>query len=534
MGSRRRYRSRGSGRINGIVHVMITNRDGNGKCPGLIYSVCVAAFLLSLQGCVGPRYSTRVDEYISFEDAYDTLSIEQPPSFWLQHPELDSLIDLAFERNPNILTAWTRVKQARAAGKIAGAGLFPALSAGASASRSKVSTISAGGAGSSDLGGDSPPGQQVPPTGPGGGPQGGANVVEETREVNQFQSSLTASWEVDLWGRLVRRRLAAKWDAEAAEADALAISISLAARLTETWLTLVAQRQTIDLLEDQLDLSLKFEELTRLRFSQGLTSAIDLTQQKQQVETTRGRLTQTRGREETLQHQMQTMLGQLPGGDMHFDTRTLPGLLEIQVSGVPADLFEHRPDVRAAWLRLKAADARAAAAVLDFLPSLRLSGNLFSTAQDIADLFEEWLWSISANLSQPVFQGGRILGSMRQADAAARVEYFNYLNTALTALREVRDALVLIRTQETYIESLEEQEDAAQKALRLSRERYAQGALPYLQVLTALQSLQRIQQNHIEARRQLLAYHVQLYRAAGGGFAFRGKQPKMLEGNSNG
>jgi outer membrane protein TolC len=212
----------------------------------------------------------------------------------------------------------------------------------------------------------------------------------------------------------------------------------------------------------------------------------------------------------------------------------LPSSPSLQITGVPADLFEHRPDVRAARLRLEAADARAAAAVLDFLPSLRLSGNLFSTASEIANLFEQWLWNLSASLSQPVFQGGRLLGSMQQADAAARVEYYNYINTSLTALREVRDALVLIRTQETFLESLAEQEDAAQKALRLSRERYAQGALPYLQVLTSLQSLQRIQQNLIEARRQLLAYHVQLYRAVGGGFSFRGRQPEGVEGNSNG
>ncbi len=498
------------------------------------HTVLVAAGVLYLMGCVGPRYHTRIDEYISFDDAYDTLSIDRPPPLWIDHPELDSLIDLAFERNLNILTAWTRVKQARAAGKIAGAGLFPVLSAGASASRSRISGISVGAGGGSDIGGGGAPGQQVPPGGTGEGTTGQASLTDETRKVNQFQTSFTASYEVDLWGRLIRRRLAAKWDAEAARADALAMSISLAARLTDTWLTMVAQRQTLDLLHEQLELSLKFEELTRLRFSQGLSSAIDLTQQKQQVETIRGRLAQTRGRVETLQHQMRIMLGQLPGSDTEITTRSLPEFPALQIQGVPVDLFEHRPDVSAAWLRLQAADARAAAAVLDFLPSLRLSGNIFSTAGEIADLFEQWLWSLSANFSQPLFQGGRLLGSMQQSDAAAQVEYYNYISTALTALQEVRDALVLIRTWETFLESLEEQEDAARKALRLSRERYAQGALPYFQVLTALQSLQRIQQNLIEARRQLLAYHVQLYRAVGGGFSFRGRQPEALEGNNNG
>jgi outer membrane protein TolC len=230
-------------------------------------------------------------------------------------------------------------------------------------------------------------------------------------------------------------------------------------------------------------------------------------------------LTRARARVESIEYQLAVLLGMTPGREMPVLERQLPEPPALPVTGVPADLFSHRPDVRAAWLRLKAADARAAAAVLDVLPSMQLSGNLFSTAREIGKLFEEWLWSLSGNLSQSIFQGGRILAGMRQADATAEAQYYTYINTALTALREVRDALVMIRAQERYLESLREQAEDAQTVLDLSRERYAQGALPYLQVLTAIQSLQQTQQNLVEAQRQLLSNHIQLYRALGGRFA---------------
>ncbi len=473
----------------------------------LVITILVVFFL---QACVGPRYHAKVGEFVDFSQAYDTLSLHQAPSFWLQHAELDSLVILAFDRNPDILTAWARVRQARASAGLATSALFPSISATGSASRAKT-TITSQGIGTNQ--------QQQQPANPQLPTSGGAgSASEQTVHANQFQGSIAASYEVDLWGKLFRKRHAAVLEAQAAEADARAMSITLAARVIDTWLMLVAQRQTVDLLENQLETSRRFEELTRLRFSQGLSSAVDLAQQKQQVETVTGRLVLARARVKTLQHQIAVMLGHVPTYQAGFSTRVLPEPPELDISGVPRDLFSHRPDVRSAWHRLRAADARAAAAVLEFLPSLRLSANLFSNAREIAELFEDWLWTISANLSQPVFQGGRLFSAKKQANATAEAQYYSYINTALTALREVRDGLVGIRSQEAYLRSLQDQVVAAENVLNLSRERYAQGALPYLQVLTALQSLHQAQQNLIESHRQLLSNHVQLYRALGGSF----------------
>ncbi len=477
--------------------------------------------------CVGPRYHTRIEEFISFEEAYDSLRIETPPAFWIEHEELSDLIALAYERNPDILSAAARVKQARAAALTAQAPLFPNLQASATASRSKTQSIAQTTAPPGQQPGGQP-GPQQPGQLPGDGAQ--ANFETEADYRNQFQASLAASYEVDLWTRLWRRRQAAFWDATAAAADSRAMSITLVSQLVDAWLTLIAQRQTLDLLESQLDIALRFVELIEFRFGQGLTSAADVAQQNQQAEQIRGRLAQVRGRIQALEHQIALIVGHRPGRNLHFVSRSLPEPPELVVAGLPADLFEHRPDVNAAWLRLKAADARAAAAALDFLPSIQLSANLFSTAGEIANLFDQWFWTLSGNVSQPVITGGRLIAGVKQANATAEIRYYTYINTALTALREVRDALVLIRTQEEYVASLHKQTEIAEKVLTISRERYAQGASPYLQVLTAFQSFRQAQLSLVDANRQLLSYHVQLYRAVGGQFMARTENRERSDG----
>lgn len=433
----------------------------------------------------------------------------EPPPFWIEDRELESLIAVAFERNPTVLSAWTRVKQARAALLAATAPLLPTVDASATALRLKTSgfTTFAGG------GGFGAPG--AAPTTPFAGGTEGFDLESQT--IDQFDASLAASYELNLWTSLPRRAAAAQ-EATAACADARAMTISLAAEVATTWLQLVAQRQTIALLESQLETSSRFLEITEFRFGQGLTSAVDLSQQRQQTEAVRGRLLQALGVVKTLRYQLIVLLGYPPSADLGLSTVELPQPPRLPIDGVPADLLQLRPDVEAAWRRLKAADKRAAAAVLDLFPSVRLSGSIFTSEEEIDQLFDELLWSLSGSITQPLFRGGRIVAGIYETRAVAQERYYSYVNTALTALREVRDVLARIRSQEEFIGSLGAQIESAERALRLSRERYSRGALPYLQVLVALRALQDTQIALVEAKLQLLTLFVRLYRAVGGTF----------------
>jgi outer membrane protein TolC len=194
----------------------------------------------------------------------------------------------------------------------------------------------------------------------------------------------------------------------------------------------------------------------------------------------------------------------------------MPELPEIPDPGVPADLIERRPDVRSAMLRLQAADERTAAEVADMLPTLRLSANLSYQAQELADLFDTLFYNLSAEAAQSLFEGGRRLAQVDRAEAAAAEQLYNYGQTLLTAMREVSDALVLEKRQGEFIESLEKQAASAEKALQVARDRYRRGAVEYLRVLTALQSLQQAEQTLLDARRQQFSNRITLCRALGG------------------
>jgi outer membrane protein TolC len=174
--------------------------------------------------------------------------------------------------------------------------------------------------------------------------------------------------------------------------------------------------------------------------------------------------------------------------------------------------------VQAAFLRIQAGDRRIAAAVADLFPKIRLSARLFFSNEEAARLFDETLWSIAALGTQQLFDGAQRFAEIDRTEAVADEQLQNYGQTLLVALREVQDALVSEAQQERFVASLNKQHEIARQALELARERYRLGSVDYLRVLTALQSLQRIEQDLVEGRRRQFSNRVQLCRALGGGW----------------
>lgn len=168
-----------------------------------------------------------------------------------------------------------------------------------------------------------------------------------------------------------------------------------------------------------------------------------MNQQKQQAESLRGLLVQARASESLARQQLLVLVGRPPQQDIAVESRSLPPLVALPAPGVPADLLERRPDIRAAWLRLQASDRLKAAAVADLFPRIRLTATLFYQEREVTRLFAESLWSLAASATQPVWDGGRRFAEIDRAEAAAEAHLFQYGQTVLVALQEVQDALVL-------------------------------------------------------------------------------------------
>jgi outer membrane protein TolC len=195
--------------------------------------------------------------------------------------------------------------------------------------------------------------------------------------------------------------------------------------------------------------------------------------------------------------------------------RELPPLPE---TGLQSLLLERRPDVRAAWLRLEAADQRVAAAVADRFPRLSLTGRTNTTDEHIEDLFDDWLATIAANLLAPLIDGGQRRAEVERSQAVAAENFHIYGQTVLEALAEVENTLIQEQRQQEHLVSITRQLELAEQAFGRIRDRYLNGAEDYQRVLGALLSKQLLQRTQLLAQRELFVNRINLCRALAGGW----------------
>lgn len=441
--------------------------------------------------------------------------------------ELSGLLNEAFAGNMDMRAAWARVRQAEAAALESRAGLLPTLGTGAEATRARIPLTGAAALGRPLQGGAIGTGSSALPATPNFSRQPMATrqppsppTPEPPTAVtqNQLNLSLGASYELDLWGRLLKAHRADRLDAAAVRRDADSLAITLAARVTETWANLAAQHEREAIIRRQGEASAQFLRVARVRFEQGLTSAIDVAQQEQQEESVRGLLRLAEADTIIQANQLALLVGRVPTSCFTLRQRQLPPLPPLPRVGVPADLLLRRPDLQGAMLRLQAADQRTASAVASMLPRIRISANVFAQAEELSKLFDEAFGNLSGSLQQEAFTGGRRRAAVRRAEAVAEEQRYHYRRTLLESLREVQETISLETKQRAYLDSLRRQLESAELALDLGVRQYQRGAVDYLQVLTLLQTQQAVELDVLDARRQLYSVRMQLWRALGGGW----------------
>ena len=415
---------------------------------------------------------------------------EPTPLYWWKafgDPELDRLQEKALNANLDLRQAWARLAQADALARQAAAAQWPELGLSAGVGRSRTAVA--------------------------GGRLGGAV------EVDRVSLSGGAAYELDVWKRVASLKRGAALDRDAARQDLDAMAVTLSARVATTWFTFLEEGAQLDLLREQEEMGRTFLELTLLRFSTGLSSVLDVYQQRQQLAATRAQIPLARARREVARHQLAVLVGEAVLPDQGLEPGRLADLPPFPAVGVPADLLQRRPDIRRAQLRLAAADHRIAAALADRLPALRIGGDTGFESYDfgeIGNLFSNWVWNVMANLTFPVFDGGRRKAEVDRTRAVVRERLDAYGQAVLVAVQEVQDARVREQRHREYLEGVERQVALARSTLQEARVRYANGLSDYLPVLASLQSLQELERGLLAARRNLLAYRVDLYRAMGG------------------
>ncbi|MEN3951632.1 efflux transporter outer membrane subunit [Iodidimonas sp. SYSU 1G8] len=429
----------------------------------------------------------------SWEGTPDGAAIsEAPPIAWWREfddPVLDRLIETAESRNLDLRLAQSRVAEARALRKGARAELFPELTGGGDAERSRTR-----------------PRNQAANPGP-------------TRTENTFGLSLGASWEADLFGRLQSEARAASADLEATEADRDAVRLTLLAEVARTYLEYRLYQAQAGLAQKNADAQGGTVRITRARFDQGMSSRFDLERIIAQQSTTRAAVPQAREQAESARHRLVLLLATTPeqlNGMMPPDS-PMPDADPVAVLATPTQVVALRPDVRAAERRLLAASERVRAAQALRYPQITLSGLLGVESARVGDLFSPGtrVWSAGASLLQPLFDFGRIRAAIDAADARQEQAYLDYELTVRTALQEAQTAIVLYTEGVIRQRELGNAVTAAAKAAELANRQYKEGTLSLLEVLDAERALYEAETQWTSATADVALRLVSLYQTMG-------------------
>jgi NodT family efflux transporter outer membrane factor (OMF) lipoprotein len=401
--------------------------------------------------------------------------------------QLNALVEEALGGNFSLKESWARLRQAEALAIQRGAARWPDLSADAG--------VTGGGQLTTQRNGD---------------------TTYTTLE--SYRLGVASTYEIDLWGRIRSTQQAAILSASASREDLNAAAISLAANVTTRWIGVMSQRMQKALLQQQLEANITVVDLLELRFRKSLASALDVFQQRQVVEQVRAQVPLVEQQEQRLLNELVLLLGRMPFEAPTIAAEPLTIPQGVPATGLPIQLLSARPDIRAAMLRLEAADWSVSGARADRLPTIRLTGSAAYQAGELDALFDNWVFNLAAGLTAPLFDGRRRAAEVERQRAVVDESLAAYRRTILNAVREVEDALVDEQKLREHLVGLNAQLGAARSALDEARQRYRSGLNDYLPVLTQLVSVQNLERTIINRTADLLVARVDLFRALGGGW----------------
>lgn len=434
------------------------------------------------------------------------------PAWWksFNDPQLDSLIVRAVEGNLSLQQAVLRIAGSRQQLNQARGAWLPSVNGKVSAQRQQ--------AGLKGIMESQGVYQQVDQT----NPALSSTLDELTKPVGLYQGTLDASWELDLWGKVRRQVEQADAQQQASLESRNDALVSLEAEVARTWLQLRGAQAIAQTLNNQVEVAQQTLELTQSQQKNGLAPALDVEKARAQLSSLRAQLPQYEAQIQQAMNGLAVLMGKSPGAlDRELSAvRALPALPKIVPVGLPSTLARRRPDVREAEAKLHEATANIGVSVAQLFPDLSLSGQFGMRNTDVSylDNWSSHFYSFGPSVSVPIFQGGRLVASVKMARAQQASAALNYRQTVLTALQDVENALVSYRTDQQQVEGLDQTVEAFQNAVDLANDSYSKGLSSFIDALDAQRQLNQAQQQAISARLQSSLDLVALYKALGGGW----------------
>ena len=455
---------------------------------------------LVLTGCaVGPRYSRpQASSPPSFKELPPGWKEAQPGDqtlrgkWWeiFQDSQLNLLEDKVNVSNQTLKAAFDQFLQARALVRFHRADLYPAVTAGAAASRNRLSTN-----------------------------RGQTTALARTNFTDVQLPTVNASYEPDLFGRIRLNIEASRARAQASAGDLESVSLSLHADLAVDYFQLRTLDAEEQLLNSTVSAYEKALELTQNRYKGGVSSAVDVAQAQTQLENTRAQAVDVQVARTQFEHAIATLTGE-PASSFSIPFAPWDAPPPLIPVGVPSDLLERRPDIAASERRIAAANAQLGIARAAYFPVLSLSASGGFESSTITNLISgpAGFYSLGANAIVTAFDVGRRRSVTEQSKAAYDQSVANYRQTILTAFQEVEDNLAALRILDQEATTQKAAVDAAEKSLGLSVNRYKGGVTTYLEVTTAQGIALNDERLAVEILARRMSASVLLIQALGGGW----------------
>jgi len=452
-------------------------------------AACLA--VAALASCsLGPRYHRPdippPDHWVT---PGDPSAAQWPPADWwrgFNSAELDAFIAQAESANDDLRAAIARVEQADAQRRVALAPLLPSVAANATATRAR---------------------QPVP----------GSNSYLTG---NDFNPLATASYQLDFWGRNRQGLAAAAATERASRYDRTTVELTVLAGVATTYFQVLELRDRLAVAEHNLANAQEVLRGLTLEQRAGIATALDVAQQQTVVDTVNAGIPPLRQQLRQSEDALAILIGATPESlDLTHGTLDEIGQPAVR-PGLPSQLLTRRPDVAAAEAQLIAANANIAAARAAFLPSISLTAGGGYESPALANLLTpvNRVWSLAGSLTQPIFQGGALLGQYRYSQARYRELLADYHKAVIAALANVEDALIAVQQTTEQVTRQQQATEQARRAYRFAQTQMRAGTISVLTLLNTETSLFTAEDQLAQARYAHLSALVSLYQALGGGW----------------
>ena len=406
------------------------------------------------------------------------------PNWWRTYrvPALATLVETALASNLDIQAAIARIAQAEAQILTARAPLLPTLNGTASGSRARSSLSGA--------------------------------------ESSSFSAMLSTSWILDVFGRNRTLLEAAQASAAASLVDKDTVALVTAATVATTYFQLLSLQDRLAIAERNAAAASRILAAIKSRATAGTVSDFEISQQEALTANVRATAPGLRQQIVVTRNALAILVGTAP---QHFSPRggTLASLAIPSVRpGLPSDLLQRRPDVKAAEIRLASLDANIRAARLAYFPTLNLTGQGGFQSNALRLLLEpqSMIYSVAASATQTIFDTGTLRGNLELQRGLYDEALQNYRKAVLTALSDVSNGLEGLRQTAEQVRLRDQAVSAARRAFRITDDRIAAGTIDIVTLLNTQQTLFSSEDLLAQARLARAQASVQLFQALGGGW----------------